>query len=134
MNRILIALILATQTKPATLWFDVFDVVRPYYSMTIAGPNEEYVVQGSIKVYSSFQIDWEAGTSNFVKALTSANTALVANSRVEGHEGSFNCVIASATLVRYNCQQGVESNEQEYPVPTGAHYGHPASILAPTMW
>ena len=120
-------LLLLLKVKSASLWFEVYDSPRPLASMTIAGPNQEYVVQGKIQEYSAYQVDWVAGTASHIKDFSTTNANIAPNSRIESGEG-FNCVLASQTIVRFNAQQGVPNNEQEYSVPKGAHYGYPTRV------
>ena len=127
MERLLSAALLFTNVKLATLWFNIG--TPEMSSTTIAGPNQEYVVQGAKLTYIAYTMDWGAGSTTSVKTITiPSNGNLNLNHARLQADDTFNCVTALHTIVRFNSQIGVSSNPEEYSVPTGSFYSYPVWI------
>ena len=118
---------LATSIKTASYWFTIGDGVDPVMSMTISGPNEEYAVHGEQTKFNVFSINWESGSSGApVKTVElTANANIVKKTRIQS-DNTFNAVVASKTIFRFNTKPGEPDGFQEYTgIPVGSEYAYP---------
>ena len=131
MKSVIIAFLLVSQVVTQTHWFDIGPgAAKPLQSFGIAGPNQEYVVQGQPNTFNLYSIDWEAGSATEVNEISlTADSNLVVNSRVET-PGSYNAILTSQTVARFNVQPGAPTNQEIYSVPTEANnfYAYPQYV------
>ena len=134
MKRVISAILLLTNVNTVTLFFEVGTGSPEMVSMSIAGPNQEYVVQGHSTGYSTYTIDWQnTPHATSVKAINlNANVNIVESSRVQCDSGE-NCVVCTNTIIRFNIKPGAALDFEEYSVPTGFRYGYP-SVLVGTSY
>ena len=96
-------------------------------SLTLTGPNEGYIVQGSGSIHRVYQMDWVSDTAitSSVKSIdVGANSNIINGARLQSDSG-FNIVTASDTIFRFNAQPSVDFSFQEYSVQTGEFYAYP---------
>ena len=124
MERIISASLIFASVKLVTPWFQIGSDSLDLMPAIIAGPNEEYVVQGRFTAYTSYTINWETTLESPVKSMMIPDTNLEDVTRLQADD-SFNCVLASKTILRFNARQGVDPGAEEYPVGTGYGYSHP---------
>ena len=126
MNKILPIITLFQGIYGLTYWFDIEpSPSKLVQKTTIAGPNEEYVVQGSDTEYRTLRINWEDQTSAELKTITLPSTGptqLSAGVRLTGNWGN-SVVFNSKTIWRANINPNDPTDVELYPVIEGDNYG-----------
>ena len=127
MKRILAStLLLANLAKPLTHWFNIVSAVVSSTSYsTIAGPNKEYVIHGTLTQFAAHTINWELGRADLVHNIDIGTDAQLSSLARVGSDNTFNCVGGSKGIVRFNAQQGVPHGREFYSVPTSGKYFQP---------
>ena len=124
MNRIILLALLFIRSKQITAWSEVKTASEAVSSTTIAGPNEEYIVQGQLTTYRAYTINWQTGAATSVNSITIPSANVAGNTLIQA-DNTFNCIVSSKTIYRFNAQAGQSLGVQEYPVPTGITYSYP---------
>ena len=121
-------LALVSFSKPLTYWFDVGVAGASKYwieSMTAAGPNKAYVVQGQENKFFTFSVDWEQGKMIEEKVnQLGSNSKMYHDSHVQG-DASTNVILASGGIWRFNYMKDQPENVEAYPVPQGPKDSYP---------
>ena len=121
-------LLLTTSVQTATLFFEVGTGSPDSSAMSIAGPNQEYVVQGLGTAFTTYSIDWQSTThASSVKSINLNANANIADTRIQCGFGE-NCVVASSNIFRFNMKPGAANDFEEYSVPKGFSYDDPTLI------
>ena len=128
MKWILIALSIVSHAQTQTFWFSIGPGgSKPMGPVTIAGQNQEYVVQGHTTTFNAYTIDWNAGSATEVNEISTVSDAgLTDNARLQS-AWSYNVVLASQKVARFNSQAGGAANSELYPFPadTGKNWANP---------
>ena len=94
-------------------------------SMTIAGPNEEYSVQGQANSYLTWPINWASGAAVYhYQNYLGTNSYLHHDGRIQGDD-SYNAVVSATGVFRFNIKPGVAVGLQRYSLPVGFFYNYP---------
>ena len=125
---ILTTTILLAGSKSVTYWKEVGTGSPPIASLTLSGPNQEYIVQGDKLTYSVYQTNWEDNNnpiSSVAKTVNiPPNSNILAESKVQADSG-YNVVVSSQTIFRFHSQPGAFEGYEEYNVPKGKGYAYP---------
>ena len=128
MKRIILITILLASTKGATFWKEVASGSPPVASMTLSGPNQEYIVQRHTHIFRVYQMDWVDNSNPITTSVKDidlgAGDSNLAMPRVQS-DGGFNIVTASMTIYRFSSQPGIGNDFEEYPVPKTKEYAYP---------
>ena len=119
-------LLLLKGTNSVSTWFEIKETpLKPMESMTLAGPNQKYVVQGEGGGFITYSIDWSTPLPTRVKtSVLGSSTLLDPPSLVQGDE-SFNVVLACKAVFRFNISPADPTGDEMYPLPTGKFYSYP---------
>ena len=128
MKRIIIGLIAINLAKSVSLWIEIGDDSYPVASLTISGPNEEYLVQCQTFKQRVYSINWQDGQATLVKSVDlAANANIVPGTRIQSDSG-INVIAATKTIFRFSSQPGVGNDFEEYSVPNGKTYSYPVWV------
>ena len=113
--------------KCLSFWFNIETSGKTLLGSTMAGPNGGYIVQGESRYYSTYEINWGAGSASIVKNIDIGTTTHIAvDGRIITEDGGFNVVMTGETVYRFNSQQGQADSIQQYSsLPTGDRYSYP---------
>ena len=126
MKKIILLLILSN-IKPLEFWTEVGDGSSEVVSMTISGPNQEYIVQGRYSIYKSYRMDWESGKVSLAKEIDVGENPIFDHGVKVQSDSGYNIVAASATIFRFSIDPQKEVDFEEYPVfkKHRCWYGYP---------
>ena len=117
----------SNRIKCLVKWFDIKAGGLTVYTGSLAGSSEQYFVQGGTNSYTTYTIDWEAGSATNTKTVTIGTTTNInTGGRITG-DGTDNAVFISRTIYRFNAKPGEPDNAQEYPIVSGQQYAYPRS-------
>ena len=104
---------------------------KPVNSMTLSGPNQEYLVQGSTTTFHVYSINWVDTSAIEVKEVAlAADVNLIWKCRICSDK-NHNIVLASKTVMRFSAEPGKPNNPGKYvPVSQeGFDYDNPVSAM-----
>ena len=117
-KRILITALLVIRVHSASHWFDIGDGIDKLASASLAGPNEELLIQGNANSFKVFTINWSTGTASEntpVSYPISTKFPTDKNSLIQADE-TYNCVMTSKSICRLYLKSDQPTNFQEYSV------------------
>ena len=130
MKRIVLAILLLQAAQSAVLpaYITVETVALDISSMAIAGPNQEYVVQGKFQHVRVYQIDWVTPAATLADTFdfgTAPAGQYQEDTRIES-DGGHNCVMTSDAVWRFSVKPGQPHGFELFStLPTNVRYGYP---------
>ena len=132
---------LLQHTLSLTHWFDIKEDGKEVYSGAIAGPAGEYVFQGKTRSFTTYLIDWSAGTTSVAKEIT-LSTAIAHNNWINGGkvkligDAAQNVMMTSQSAQRFNIMPGKAITAHRYITNVGPLYtfSHPRHITNTTFF
>ena len=128
-GKTLVILLIAKVVKSVTLLATVGRDPPYAFSVSLAGPNQEWMVQGKILTFTAFSINWQNGHVSFEKSITPKTIpGVTGNTRIHC-DLDYNCVVGTRTIFRFNMKPGASDDLETYPVRLHVAYGTPRSIV-----